>query len=84
MNIVNHVIQMINRGCCRKIVDGKALKMKVSMLLPKSNGALSGAILQSIRNEMILSSPWGGPVDPNPPDPKHPPPSRAFLLQELV
>jgi hypothetical protein len=52
-HIAADVIQMINRGCCRKIVDGKALKMKVSMLLPKSNGALSGAILQSIRNEMI-------------------------------
>jgi hypothetical protein len=27
--------------------------MKVSMLLPKTNGTLSDAILQSIRNEMI-------------------------------
>ena len=44
---------MINRGCCRKIVDGKASKMKVSMLLPKTNGTLSDAILQSIRDEMI-------------------------------
>jgi len=52
-HIAADVIQMINRGCCRKIVDGKASKMKVSMLLPKTNGTLSNAILQSIRDEMI-------------------------------
>ena len=52
-HIAADVIQMINRGCCRKIIDGKASKMKVSMLLPKNNGTLSDAILQSIRNEMI-------------------------------
>ena len=51
-HIAADVIQMINRGCCRRIVDGKAPKMKVSILLPKGRQQISDAILDSIRSEM--------------------------------
>jgi hypothetical protein len=51
-HIAADVIQMINRGCCRRIVNGKAPKMKVSILLPKRNTVLSDVILKSIQGEM--------------------------------
>jgi len=43
---------MINRGCCRRIINGKAPKMKVSILFPESNGVLIDVILRSIQSEM--------------------------------
>lgn len=51
-HIAADVIQMINRGCCRRIINGKAPKMKVSILLPKRNTVLSDVILKSIQGEM--------------------------------
>ena len=45
------VIQMINRGSCRKIVKGNAPVMKVAMLMPK-NKSLSKVIVNYIKEEM--------------------------------
>ena len=51
-HIAADAIQMINRGCCRRIINGKAPKIKVSILLPESNGVLIDVILRSIQSEM--------------------------------
>ncbi len=50
-NIAAEIIQAINRGCCRYIVDGKAPKMGVTLLLP-NNKNLSRVIVNSIESEM--------------------------------
>ena len=50
-NIAAEIIQAINRGCCRGIVDGKAPRMKVVLLLP-NNKNLSKVIVDSIESEM--------------------------------
>jgi hypothetical protein len=50
-NIAAEIIQAINRGCCRYIVDGKAPKMNVQLLLP-NNKRLSKVIVDSIESEM--------------------------------
>jgi len=50
-NIAAEIIQAINRGCCRGIVDGKAPKMSVQLLLP-NNKKLSKVIIDSIESEM--------------------------------
>jgi len=50
-NITANIIQMINRGRCRKIVNGKAPEMQVTLLLP-SNKNLNKIIIESIRKEM--------------------------------
>jgi len=50
-NIAAEIIQAINRGCCRGIVDGKAPEMSVQLLLP-NNKKLSKVIIDSIESEM--------------------------------
>ena len=50
-NIATEVIQAINRGCCRGIVDGKAVKMNVQLLLP-NNKELVKVLVDSIEQEM--------------------------------
>ena len=50
-NIAAEIIQAINRGCCRGIVDGKAPKMNVQLLLP-NNKELVKALVESIEQEM--------------------------------
>jgi hypothetical protein len=51
-HIAADIIQMINRGCCRRIVNGNAPKMKVTLLLPNDNSGLSNVILNAIQDEM--------------------------------
>ena len=50
-NIAAEIIQAINRGCCRGIVDGKAVKMNVQLLLP-NNKELVKVLVDSIEQEM--------------------------------
>ena len=50
-NIAAEIIQAINRGCCRGIVDGKAPKMNVQLLLP-NNKELVKVLVDSIEQEM--------------------------------
>jgi len=50
-NMAADIIQAINRGSCRKIVDGKAPKMNVILLLP-NNKELSKVIVDSIKSEL--------------------------------
>jgi hypothetical protein len=49
--MASDVIQMINRGRCRGIVNGKAPEMRVSILMPK-NKPLTSAIELAIQIEM--------------------------------
>ena len=51
-HIAADIIQMINRGSCRGIVNNKAPKMNVTLLLPNDNNNLSKVILSAIQNEM--------------------------------
>ena len=50
-HIATDIIQMVNRGICRKIKDGKALEMRVTLMLG-GNSPLNQIIEDSIRSEM--------------------------------
>lgn len=50
-DIAAELIQAINRGKCRHIVDGKAPQANITLLLP-NNKKLSDVIVESIKSEM--------------------------------